>query len=164
MRCSVCGKDHPAEELELSYQRPDETAALSKQERSEFVQESADLSVFKGERFFVRAVLPLSVASRDRAYNIGLWVELSQLSFERIHALWEEPAQANEPPFEVQIANDLPFMPSTRGTPARLQLTGPATRPEVTVLPTKSPIYEEQSKGITAHRANEYSAYAAPEV
>ncbi len=164
MRCATCGKDHPADEIELSFRRPDDTATLSDEERSQFVKENSDLSVLREERFFVRALLPLPVASRRRPYSIGLWVEVSQATFERIRALWKEPTQADEPSFEARIANDLPFTSSTLGMPARLQLTGPTTRPEVIVLPASNVIYQEQSNGITAHRANEYSAYAAPEV
>ena len=165
MLCSVYGKEHPAEAMELSYRRPDETAALSDRERSELVQESADLSILKGERFFVRAVLPLPVQALVRPYNIGLWVEVLQPAFERIYALWNEPTQATEPLFEARIANDLPFMRSTCGTPAQLRLSGPTTRPEVFVSPMHESLYEAQAKGITLHRASEYSAfYAEPEV
>ncbi len=165
MRCSVCGEEHPAEAMELSYRRPDATAALSDQERSELVQESADLTVLKGERFFVRAVLPLPVESRARPYNVGLWVEVSRPAFERIYALWTEPLQTGEPPFEARVANDLPFMHSTLGAPAHLRLSGPTTRPEVFVSPLHEALYEAQAKGITQHRASEYTAlHAWPEV
>ena len=161
MHCSVCGEQHPAGAMELSYRRPDETAALSDQERSQFVQENADLSVLKGERFFIRAVLPLPVESRTRPYNVGLWVEVSRTAFERIYALWDEPSQVAEPPFEARVANDLPFMQSTLGTPAHLRLSGPTSRPEVFVSPLHEALYEAQVKGITQHRASEYTALHA---
>lgn len=61
MQCSICGETHPIDELELAYRRPDAAAILTEDERAQRVRENADLCVIDGERFFVRAVLPLAV-------------------------------------------------------------------------------------------------------
>lgn len=141
--------------MELSFLRPDEVAGLTEEERGEHVHENSDLCVLNGERFFIRAVLPLPVASLERPYNIGLWVELERPAFLRVCELWSEPGQANEPPFSVAIANAIPSLTSTLGLPAMLQLTGPTTRPQVQVEPGEHRIYHEQVKGIDGHRVYE---------
>jgi hypothetical protein len=41
---------------------------------------------------------------------------------------------------------------------ASLSLTGPTTRPTVTLGPAEHPLVGEQSRGITAHRAAQYSS------
>lgn len=164
MRCSVCGKEHPLESLELTFQLPDDAAALSEQEQSHRVQANEDLCAIDGQRFFVRAVLPLAVEARDRPYNIGLWVEVELSAIKRIGELWKDPNQSDEPPFEVRISNAIPSVDGSLGANASLHLTGPTTRPSVTVAPACTRIYEEQVSGITVHRASEYSAFAAPEV
>ena len=87
MRCAKCGEDHPLDEMELTFKRPDDAANLSPEERSAHLQESSDLCIIRGNRFFIRAVLPLPVESRADPYRIGLWVEVAQSDFERVYEL-----------------------------------------------------------------------------
>lgn len=161
MICAGCGQDHPLEEIELTFRRPDAVASLSRKEREETVRENDDLCVLGDNRFFIRALLSLPVEGRDQAYNIGIWVEADQADFERVYELWFDPDQASEPPCGVKIANSIPSLSSTLGLAGTLQLTGPETRPIVLVQQSKHPLYSEQLNGITAHRAHEYSAFFA---
>jgi hypothetical protein len=159
--CEQCGVEHPVEELELSFRRPDAVAALSQESRSERVQENKDLCVLDGQRFFVRALLPLQVIGRATAYNVGVWVEVARPVFERIYELWDAPEQSLEPSFAAAFANDIPTHPQTIGLKAQLSLTGSATVPEVTLHPAGHPLVSEQVNGITPHRAYEYSSLFA---
>ncbi|WP_445369239.1 DUF2199 domain-containing protein [Methylomonas sp. BW4-1] len=132
-----------------------------KNEREQRVQENADLSVLDGEQFFIRALLPLPVDEREAPYNLGIWVQVSQSDFERVYELWDEEDQAQEPAFAATLANDIPNHPSTCGLAASLALTGPKTRPVLTLGPAEHPLVGEQTRGITAHRAAEYSSLCA---
>lgn len=161
MKCAFCGEDHPIDSLELSYRRPDDAASLAEDERSERVQENADLCIIDGKRFFVRGVLPLPVEECERPYNLGVWVEVSQPDFERIYALWDEPNQVNEPRFSAVLANNIDGLPPTVRLAAELELTGPTTRPGVHVALADHPLYEEQNAGVSPHRAHEYSSFFA---
>ncbi|WP_373388266.1 DUF2199 domain-containing protein [Pseudomonas alcaligenes] len=156
--CECCGKDHPLEELELTFRRPDDVVSLSKKEREESVHENDDLCVISDARFFIRALLPLPVKGRDLPYNIGIWVEADQSTFERVYDLWSDPEQGNESSFIVKIANNIPTLSSTVDLVGYLQLTGPTTRPTIQVKQQQHQLYDEQSNGITAHRAHEYSS------
>ena len=159
--CAECGHEHPLDELELTFRRPDVVAALESVERDSRVQENRDLSVLDGKQFFIRALLPLPVAEREAPYNIGLWVQVSQSDFERVYELWDEEEQAQEPAFAATIANDIPNQPPTCGLAAALSLTGPETRPVLTLGQTEHPLVGEQNRGITAHRAAQYSSLFA---
>ncbi len=159
--CVECGHEHPLEELELTFLRPDVVAALQAVERETRVQENKDLCVLDGKRFFIRALLPLPVAERENPYNIGLWVEVSQQAFERVYELWDEENQTEEPAFQAKIANDIRIHPPACGLAASLSLTGPTTRPFVTLSPAEHPLVGEQSRGISAHRAAQYSSLFA---
>jgi hypothetical protein len=161
MKCAQCGEEHAVEDMELTFLRPDDAASLTKEERALKVQESSDMCVIEGKRFFVRILLPLPVMDNERPYNIGLWVEVQQPAFERIYELWSEPNQASEPPFPATIANTIPTLPETIGLSSYLKLTGPSTRPSIVLTCEEHPLYVEQQSGITAHRAYEYSALFA---
>lgn len=160
MICNECGKQHVSEHIELVFRSPDPVAALSAEARAAQVQENADLCIINGERFFVRATLPLPVHQRDEPYSLGLWVELGQAGFERIYELWDDPDQSSESPFSVSIANAIPTLSDTNGLPAELRLTGPTTRPQVFLVRGDHVLVAEQTQGITGHRAYEYSVLA----
>jgi len=147
--------------MELTFRRPDDVAALSAEERKRTVQENANLCVVEGERFFIRALLPLPVNGRELSYNIGLWVEVDESAFNRVYELWSDPDQESEPPFAARVANAIPTLPSSVGLEAALHLTGPKTRPEVLLRRVAHPLFLEQSNGISAHRAHEYTSLFA---
>jgi hypothetical protein len=159
-KCSTCGKIHLRDELELSFRRPDAVVALPEAQRKSGVKESDDLCAIGSERFFVRAVLPLPVREWEHPYRIGIWVEVERAAFDRVLELWDDSAQHEEPPFRAKLANDIPSLQSTRGLPVRLQLTTPKTRAVVLVPECDHGLHREQSLGITAHRASEYSYLA----
>ena len=161
MICSKCGEEHPLQEMELAFRRPDDVARLSAEDRIRLVQENNDLCVFEGKRFFIRALLPLPVESRDIPYCIGLWVEVTQATFERLDELWDSDDQVHEPPFAARIANDIPTAGGSLGLHAEMRLTGPATRPDVFLLPSQHRLYVEQAHGIDEHRVSEYTALFA---
>src|SRR5690349_9009031 len=102
--CAVCGKVHPLEQIELSYQRPDEIWSLPKGERGKRTKESDDLCALwdksgDDHRYFVRSVLPLRIEGSERPYRIGIWVELAEKDFHRVVELWSDPEQHREPAF-----------------------------------------------------------------
>lgn len=161
MICSKCGEEHSLDEMELTFRRPDDVVKLSVEDRARLVKENNDLCVIDRKRFFIRALLPISVKSRDHPYCIGLWVEVSQAAFARIYDLWDSDAQIHEPPFAAKIANKIPILDGSFGLDAELRLTGPATRPDVFLQVSPHQLYIEQAGGIDAHRASEYSALFA---
>lgn len=156
--CAVCGKEHPRSALELSFKRPDPIIALSKEEREERCKESDDICVIKWERYFVRGVLPLPVEGSDRPYRIGAWAEVSEEAYRRILDLWSDENQSLEPPFQATLANDLPNHNNVLGLRVQVKLSGTTTRPDILITDMSHKLFEEQNKGISSHRAYEYSS------
>ncbi|MGY4493680.1 DUF2199 domain-containing protein [Pseudomonas sp. TE3610] len=158
--CAICGQAHSLDTVELAFKLPEAVVQLSDTERSA-VQQNRDICIIRGQRFFLRATLPMPVPERDDDYHIGVWVELAQLDFERIYELWDDPQQSAQPPFAVTLANSIPTLPETLGLVAELQLVSPQSRPRVQLLVGDHPLMNEQKMGISAHRAHEYSAMAS---
>lgn len=158
MICAKCGETHPLEDMELTFRRPDAAAQLSADERARLVQENSDLCVIEGKRFFIRAVLPLPVDGRELDYCIGLWVEVDQVTFDRVYDLWESEDQLHEPPLPAHIANEVPTAAGSLGLEAQLRLSGPTVRPRAFLKPGTHQLYREQTQGIDAHRIAEYTA------
>ncbi|MEQ8768070.1 MAG: DUF2199 domain-containing protein [Planctomycetota bacterium] len=162
MRCSVCGDDHPIEEIEPAFGRPDAYFDLTPEQRERLAKSDSDLCRLEdpgsGElRWFVRAVLPVPVSGRKEPFRWGLWTEVPKHSFDRILELWSEPDQHIEPPIPADLANSIPTYPETSGLPCTLHLTGPSTRAEIHFAEILDhPLAQEFHSGVTAHRAQEW--------
>jgi hypothetical protein len=156
MRCAVCGQDHPDDDIELTYVQPDAVVGLSAAQREVRVQENPDLVVLDGNRFFVRAVLPIPVRGRRRGYNIGVWAELDEAAFHRVLQRWEDADQVTEPAMPAKLANAIRSQSKTLGLDVALRLTGPATRPSVHVVSELHPLHAEQTTGVSVHRVQDY--------
>ena len=156
--CSQCGKVHPLADSELGFGLPDAIFALSKEDRSKRCRIQTDVCVLDRERFFLRGLLPLPVTGRAQDYRIGVWAEIAGDVYRRIHALWSDPTQADEPRLPGILASHLPMnVKESAGLPVWIHLTGPKTRPEFYMRSVHHPLYVEQTHGIDEHRALEYS-------
>jgi hypothetical protein len=163
MKCATCGDDH--ELLEPTFRRPGAVVALSKKERTQRVKEGDDLCVIRarGEgdrhRCFIRCVLNVPLLDADGQTAWGLWVELELADFRRIVEAWSDPAQATFPPMQASVANRVPGYPETLGLQATIRLTGPTTRPSLTLDDSSfHPFAVECRSGVCTHRVMEWLA------
>lgn len=161
MKCATCGEEHDL--LEPTFRRPDAVVALSAEERATRVKEGNDLCAIwaqsDGEqhRYFVRCVLKVGLLDAPDETGWGLWAEVQETAFRRILETWSDPEQTSLPPFQASIANRVPEYPDTLGLPAVLRLTGPTTRPLLTLEPPSShPFALECNRGVCTHRVVEW--------
>lgn len=157
MICGVCGGLHPKEAIELTFRLPDVVFELSDEERTRRCNMGTSLCVLDHSRFFVRGLLPLPVHGQALPYRIAIWAEVDEQTFADIYHLWDAPNQAEYPPTPATLANNVPTVPATRGMTITIRLTGPKTRPEFFLADSDHPLAREQSCGIVAHRALEYT-------
>ena len=147
----------PAANIELAYRRPDDIAALSSDDLAARCTETDDICILDGERLFVRCVIPLPVRGNSQDYSIGAWAEISQPDFDRIRELWKAVDQAQEPAMPGVLANHISLTTGSFGCQIAVRLTGPTTRPHISITDQACSLYQEQKDGIHAHRASEYS-------
>lgn len=155
--CSCCGKMVPASNIELSFRRPDDIAALEEPEINERCKFNDDIYVLDGQRFFIRCTLPLPLHESEIHYAIGAWAEIRQTDFAKVWDLWEDENQSNLPAIFGTLANKVPLTIGSINCAIEVNLTSPTTRPEIKVLDESCSLYKEQNFGVTAHRASEYS-------
>jgi hypothetical protein len=93
-----------------------------------------------------------------RPIRVGVWAEISVEVYRRVHALWSDPNQSDEPRPPGMPASHFPLNEEESvGALVCIQLTGPKTRPEFYVQSVEHPLHAEQTYGIDEHRALEYS-------
>ena len=159
MKCSVCGDDHPLEQLELTFKRPDAIAALDAEERANRCKESDDLAHIDQARWFVRGTIPLPVIGREREYRIGAWAEVDAGTFKTILDLWDDESQCEQGPLPGILANEVPGHPDSCGEPILLRLVGPETRPDLLLEDAVVSLGAEQAGSISEEQAIRYSSY-----
>lgn len=158
IKCSCCDKMLPANQMELTFGLPDEIFTLSAQDMEDRTEGSTDLYVLDGNRFFVRGLLPLPIEGQND-YCLGAWAEVSEEDFDKIEELWEVDVRADEPRIKANLSNSMPYTLTSGPTELEIQLQDSKSRPLFHVTTPSCTLYNEQSKGITAHRAFEYTTY-----
>jgi hypothetical protein len=159
-RCAKCGAEH--ELLDPTFRRPEAYLRLSREVRDAHARADDDLCRIAppGDepRFFVRGVLPVSVAGHPAGVSWGVWAEVSEASFARILELWSDADQSSEPPMQGELANVIPAYPDTLGLPLSIHLVGPTSRPEFCFeASAEHPFVSECRAGVDAHRAAEWN-------
>jgi len=157
IKCPCCDKMVPADGLELSYKLPDAIASMSQEDIDEHCKYTNDYVICNDEYFYIRCTIPLPVHDLGKDYAIGAWAQVSENSFGRIWQLWDDPAQSNEVPIRGLLANNIHLNSNSENSEIEIQLTGPTTRPKITIKDPECSLYKEQQCGITIHRAAEYS-------
>ncbi len=157
IRCPCCERMVPADNIELTFKQPDYVAAMNEDEIVEKCRYNDDLYICDSKHFFVRCILPLPVHDKGSDYCLGVWVQVSEESFNRIYETWDEEDLRKEKPIDGLLANQVPLNAPTLGSNVSVQLIGATTRPVVTVVDESSSLYKEQTCGITIHRSSEYS-------
>jgi hypothetical protein len=133
--------------------------ALASDDRSGL---TADQCVIRGERFFARGILVIPVLDAEPDFEWGVWMEISEGSFERMSDLWETAQREREPPYPGWLANDLPaYEQPTVGMLGRMKTRPVGKRPHIEVSATEHPLAVEQREGITVARVHEIAAALA---
>ncbi len=121
----------------------------------------SDQCVVRGEKWFLRGNLVLPVHGEGEDVVWGVWLSVSEGTFDRAAELWENPHRVREPPYPGWLATELPgYEVSTLGMLARLRHRPPGTRPLVVLHGSDHPLAVEQRDGIDAARADELAALA----
>ena len=166
IRCHTCGEEHDLGGIEPSFTRPDAFFAVPLDQRSRRINADNDTCLISSEdgqdlACFIRAVLRVPIEGAGTTIGWGLWVEVSDQTYWRVSAVWNEPDQSQEPPFPCTVANEIPNYPSTCGVPGTMRLTGVRTRPSL-VLAEDSlhPFAVEARSGVLLARSLEWRSWA----
>ncbi|MET8430885.1 DUF2199 domain-containing protein [Nocardia sp. NPDC004860] len=109
--------------------------------------------VIAGSYFFVRARLVIPISDLDAEFDWGVWVSVSEASFERMSALWDKPERVEEPTYFGWLSTALPlYEPTTLNLKTKLHTQPIGDRPLVELEPTDHPLAVEQRTGITSAR------------
>lgn len=124
--------------------------------------ETNDICALRGEagnadRYFVRCILPVQLLDAQGISCWGLWAEVAEEDSVVIWNAWNDPDQHKIAPMQARVANRIPGYPDTIDLPVRLKLTGPKSRPELSLTgDSLHPFARECLAGVCTHRVKEW--------
>ena len=160
MKCPTCGEEHDL--LDPVFSRPDVIFRMSPEEKNGRVMENDDICALRGDevtpsRYFVRCTLPVQLLDAPGNVCWGLWAEVSEADSAVIWKAWDDPEQNKIPAMSARIANRIPSFPDTIDLPVVLKLTGPTSRPELSLRGNSlHPFVKECAAGVCTHRVMEW--------
>jgi hypothetical protein len=98
------------------------------------------------------------VIDDERDFEWGAWVSLSQDSFERMSAVWEQPGRERERPVFGWLATELSvYVPSTSNLKTIVHTQPVGLRPLIELEPTEHPLAVDQREGVSLARVQKFA-------
>jgi hypothetical protein len=124
---------------------------------------SSDQCVIEEEQWFLRGLLTVPVAGSEAPSEddlvFGVWLSVSEGTFDRAVELWEDERRVRDPAYPGWLANDLPGFPATVGVLARLKTMPVGKRPLVQLNAEDThPLAAAVRDGVSPERAAELVA------
>ena len=148
--CSSCGQEHDLDELSFGADAPAQWDILRPEERVKSFLGS-DLCVIEseeGKSRYLRGCLEIPIRGTSRPYAWGVWVSLSEKSFEEVEGTWDDPERVKRGPYFGWLCTPIPDYPDTMYLKTQVHQRPPGTRPFIELEPTGHPLAVHQRDGI----------------
>jgi hypothetical protein len=152
--CRTCGKLHDAEEISFGADAPVQWALISDLERakSELGGEQCVIEADSETRFFVRACLEVPIQGAARTFTWGVWVSLSEKSFQEMSEHWEDPLRTRLGPYFGWLCTKIPEYPDSMFLKTMVHQRGVGERPVVELEESDHPLSVDQRNGVDPAR------------
>jgi hypothetical protein len=118
----------------------------------------------EGTDRFIRAVLEVPIHGLEKPFLWGIWVSLSEKSFERYRETYNSPVEGET--FFGWVCNAIPFYPYPNPRPSDIVVQSGKSRPKALLHrgdPEDDPLVIDQVQGISIGRAQELAEKALHE-
>jgi len=153
--CATCGQEHEGLPLDFGFDEP----SYWDGGRSDGDFVDTDLCAWTdddGTRcYFIRGVLEIPVPKIGGRFAYGVWGSLSEESYERVVARWDDPRRVDDEPYFSWLSNSIPGYPETLSLRANVTTGTLDLRPSIVLLDDDHPLAIEQRDGITTARVEE---------
>jgi hypothetical protein len=148
----------------FSFIAPDQYASLTDEQKAEMGDLSEDFCTIKhanGTDRFIRAVLEVPIHGIEEPFLLGIWVSLSEKSFNRYKETYDDPPPGEG--FFGWVSNKIAFYPYAHPRPADVLVQSGGNRPKVILHRgdrEDDPLVVDQVHGIAPARAQELAELA----
>jgi len=149
--CPHCGKSHEGDPTDWGWTLPDEVWEIPEDKRKDEAKFNTDLCQW-GERYFIRAMLPIPFLDREGYFGWGAWVEVEKDGFDAYLNIYETDG-SDEPRVPGVLANEVPGYNDLGQCSVEIQFGPSDQRPFVYFTENSTcQMAQEQRNGIDAMR------------
>ena len=165
-KCSCCGEIHEGSPS-FAFRAPDQYASLSEEQKEKMGMLTPDFCTItheEGTDRFVRAVLEVPIHGVEEPFLWGVWVSLSEKSFNRYSETFEAPVAGEG--FFGWVCNRIDLYPYEHARAADVLVQAGRSRPRVVLHrgdAEDDPLVIDQVNGISVARAQELAERAMHE-
>lgn len=144
----------------LAHDAPLYYYGIPPEERDLRCELTSDTCIVDDEFFFVRGTIEIPVEAMDETFGWGVWVSISEASFDELLSRWDDPQRTALGPYFGWLSADFLVYPDSENLKTNVHVQPPGFRPKIELEPTDHPLAVEQREGITQGRLAEiYAAY-----
>ena len=151
--CSCCGQRHEGSPS-FGYKAPMHYDHLSDEDKQTIAKLNDDLCKIEhpeGTDYFARVVLELPIHGVEEPFLWGVWVSLSQESFERYTLAWGEHDESDS--YFGWLSNRLPYYPDTVALKTNVRPRNGGARPYIELQPSDHLLAIHSQQGLTVREA-----------
>ncbi|OJT20829.1 hypothetical protein BO221_28395 [Archangium sp. Cb G35] len=152
--CRSCGEVHEGIPS-FGADAPQPYTALPESEREQRAELSSDQCIIDGKEFYVRGCLEIPVHGQEEPLVWGVWVSVSEQSFQRMSERWDELGREKEPPSFGWLCTHVPLYPDTLLLKTHVRTRPVGQRPFIELEPTNHPLAVDQREGLRPERLQE---------
>ena len=162
-KCTCCGEVHEGSPS-FAFRAPDQYASLSDEQKASMATLTEDFCTIthdEGTDRFVRAILEVPIHGVQEPFLWGVWVSLSEKSFNRYRETYDEPIAGEC--FFGWVCNEINLYPYEHSRPSDVRIQVGGNRPKVVLHrgdPEDDPLVIDQVNGISIARAQELAERA----
>lgn len=153
-KCTSCGEIHQGLPI-FGAELPAYYFEIPEDERTARCVVGADDCVVDDEFFFVRGLIEVPIHGEDEAFLWGVWVSLSETSYQQWLACYDAEVRSDVGPFFGWLNTYIKPYPDTVNLKTRAHLRDHFEPPYIELEPTDHPLAVEQREGISKARAVE---------
>ncbi len=162
-RCSSCGELHEGSPS-FGFRAPYQYDSLSEEEKAQWGTLSDDFCTITRDEetdFFIRAILEIPIHGVEQPFLWGLWVSLSEKSFDRYEETYSEPVAGKR--FFGWVCNKIALYPCDHSRASDVVVQSGRSRPKLLLHRSDhedDPLVIDQVQGISVARAQELAQRA----
>ncbi|HWG87794.1 MAG TPA: DUF2199 domain-containing protein [Candidatus Acidoferrales bacterium] len=153
--CSCCGQRHEGSPS-FGCKAPMHYEELSDEDKQSIATLTDDLCQIdhpEGADYFARVVLELPIHGVAEPFLWGVWVSLSQESFEKYTSTWGEHDESDS--YFGWFSNHLPYYPNTVNLKTNVRPRNGGARPILELQPSDHPLAIHFQNGMTIQEAQQ---------
>ncbi len=153
-KCSTCDEVHEGIPT-FGWDYPIHYLQIPEAERDDRCHLGSDDCVIDDQWFFVRGCIEIPVHGYADPFIWGVWVSLSEESFNEWSEVFEVPNRSNCGPYFGWLSSHLALYPDTINLKTYVHLRDNGIRPWLELEPTEHPLAVEQREGMSPDRVAE---------